>query len=156
MIITVTLVKIPKFFRRPIRLYQGPYRLISKQYCLHTWWESPPLCPAYPSNTGCRKNASGEQQESEAVTTSQTFWSPVDVSYMLDNTCVKLQTKEESDARWKKQQWRERHWTKIWQRKPYHGSCSPSVSMVVKSSVHSFRATVAFFFWGCSMLSCFS
>lgn len=30
--------------------------------------------------------------------------------------------------------------------RPYQGSCSPSVSMVVKSSMHSFRATVAFFF----------
>lgn len=38
----------------------------------------------------------------------------------------------------------------------YHGSCSPRVSIVVKSSMHSLRATVAFFFWGWSMLSCFS
>lgn len=56
--------------------------------CLHTWWESPPLCPVCPSNTGCKKNALGELPECEAATTSQTSLWPVGVSYMLDNTCI--------------------------------------------------------------------
>lgn len=39
----------------------------------------------------------------------------------------------------------------------YQGSYSPSVSMVVKSSMQSLRAMAVFFFFcGCSTLTCFS
>lgn len=53
---------------------------------VHTWWESPPLCPACPSSIGCMRNALDEPPESEEVTISQTSLWPVGVSCMLDNT----------------------------------------------------------------------
>lgn len=56
------------------------------------------MCPACPSNIGCKRNALGELPVFEAMTTSQTFLLPVGVSYKWDNTCKIKQNKKKNQV----------------------------------------------------------
>lgn len=118
-----------------------------------TWWGTQPRHPACPSSSGCRRNVLSAPQEFLAKPTSQISWWPSDVSGTVDNTWRRT---EEVGFRllWGEEQGGSLCSPNTWQ--TYQGSCSPRVSVLVKSWIQSVRATVTFFFCSWSMDSCFT